>query len=161
MTGKTGWCAGAALAAVTAAGVVAASALGGTVPDPCTLVPGGTVATTVGLKGVTLVGKVSTRPDNAVKQTLCTFTRGAAKLEILVAPHQPSGGFGGPPGMVVTKPAGLGTGAMFVYDLNPQYAFASASFTKGAIDGGVWDNGKFPHADVLALAHQVYAALPG
>ena len=58
------------------------------------------------------------------------------------------------------SPLGLGAGATFAYDTNPKYSFANASFTKGSIDAGVWDNGKYPSADVLALAHKVYAALP-
>jgi len=50
----------------------AAGALGAATPDPCSLVPGGTVAATLGLKGVTLAGKLSTRADGAVKQSVCT-----------------------------------------------------------------------------------------
>lgn len=61
----------------------------------------------------------------------------------------------------MTKPSGLGAGATFAYDTNPKFAFANASFTKGSIDASVWDNGKFSNAEVLALAHKVYAALPG
>jgi hypothetical protein len=161
MTVATGLRAATTLAAAVLAGATAAGALGGAVPNPCTIVPSGTVASTVGLKGVSLVGKLSTRPDGAVKQSLCTFSRDGATLEILIAPHQPSGGSGGPPGMVMTKPSGLGAGATFAYDTNPKYLFANASFTKGSIDAGVWDNGKFPHGDVLELARKVYAALPG
>ena len=81
-------------------------------------------------------------------------------LEIMIAPHQTSGGSGGPPGMVIQKPSGLGTGATFAYDTNPKYEFANASFTKGGFDAGVWDNGKYPNADILSLARLVYKALP-
>lgn len=128
------------------------------VPNPCTIVSASAIAPLFG--GKAIVGARSTRPDGAVKQSLCTFTQGAVKLQILVSPHQPSGGFGGPPGMVVTKPAGLGVGATFAYDTNPKYQFANATFTKGALDAGVWDNGKLPNAAVLKLAKSVYAALP-
>jgi hypothetical protein len=139
---------------------IASAASAATVPNPCKIVPAGTVVSAVGLKGVSLEGKISTRPDGLAKQTLCTFKHGAALLEIYVAPHQQSGGSGGPPGMVIAKPSGLGSGATFAYDVNPKYAFANASFTKGALDAGVWDNGKFPSADILALARLVYKALP-
>ena len=141
------------VAAVTAAGAAS-------VPNPCTLVPAATLSSAVGLKGVVLKGKVSTRPDGAAKQTLCTFKHGAAVLEIYIAPHQPSGGSGGPPGMVITKPAGLGVGATFAYDQNPKYEFANAAFTKGGFDAGVWDNGKLPAAEILGLARIVYKLLP-
>ena len=145
----------ASLCAAAAAGGAGAAA----VPNPCTLVSPAVVSSTVGLSS-TLSGKLSTRPDGKVKQSLCTFTHGAATLEIVVAPHQPSGGYGGPPGMVMTHPSGLGTGATFAYGTNPRFLFANASFTKGSLDGGVYDNGKLPTADILSLAKIVYKALP-
>jgi hypothetical protein len=139
-------------------GPAAAAASAAPVPNPCTIVSGSAIAPLFG--GKAIAGTRSTRPDGAVKQSVCTFTQGAVKLQILVSPHQPSGGFGGPPGMVVTKPPGLGQGATFAYDTNPKYQFANATFTKGGFDGGVWDNGKLPNAAVLKLAKSVYAALP-
>ena len=145
------------VAAVSGWIVVGASAA--TVPNPCTILPGSTISGTVGLKGVTLQGKVSTRPDGPVKQSLCTFKHAGATLEIMIAPHEASGGSGGPPGMVITKPSGLGTGATFVHDENPAYTFANAYFTKGNFDAGVWDNGKLPNADILTLARKLYAQL--
>ena len=146
-------------AVVAAAGWTAAAPGAAPVPNPCKVVPFSTISTSVGLQGASLVGKLSTRPDGTLKQTLCTFKHDAAALEIYVAPHQQSGGSGGPPGMVLSKPTGLGAGATFAYDQDPKYEFANASFTKGAFDAGVWDNGKFPAADVLALARIVYKAL--
>ena len=107
-----------------------------------------------------MTGKLSTRPDGKVKQTLCTYTNGAATLEIGVSPHVPSGGSGGPPGMVLTHPSGLGTGATFAYGTNPKYKFATALFTKGNIDALVYSNGTYANAGIVALAHLVYAALP-
>jgi hypothetical protein len=151
---------GAVLAVAGASALVAGAAAGGApVPNPCKLLPGSTIAAAVGLKGTALSGKLSKRPDGATKQTLCTFTHGAAKLQIYVAPHQASGGSGGPPGMVVTKPAGLGAGATFAYDVNPKFAFANVFFTKHGLDAGVWDNGKFPKGKILSLGRKVYAAL--
>jgi hypothetical protein len=144
-----------AVALVFTAGASAAK-----VPNPCSLVPASEVTATMGVKGATLVGKLSTRPDGAVKQTLCTYTRGAATLEIQIAPHQTSGGYGGPPGMVITHPSGFGAGDTFAYGTNPKFLFANMSFTKGGFDAGVYDNGKYANADVLALAHKVYAAIP-
>ena len=138
-------------------GLLAAVAGATAVPNPCTIVSSSAIAPLFG--GTEPPGKRSTRPSGAVKQSLCTFSRGGAVLEIYIGPHQPSGGSGGPPGMVVTKPAGLGHGATFAYDLNPKYAFANAYFTKGAFDAGVWDNGKLRKGDVLSLARAVYAAL--
>jgi hypothetical protein len=159
------------LAAATASGAALAVALGAAgsaiaapavanVPNPCTILALPVVSSTVGLGGVTLHGVRSTRPDGRLTQALCTFTHGTAKLEIYVAPHQPSGGSGGPPGMVITKPSGLGVGATFAYDANPHFSFANAFFSKGAFDAGVWDNGKLPNGDILALARSVYKALP-
>jgi hypothetical protein len=145
-------------AAAVLAGLLAAAADAAAVPNPCAIVPGSAIAPLFG--GSAPTGKRSTRPDGAVKQSLCTFTRAGAELQIYVSPHQASGGSGGPPGMVITKPAGLGPAATFVYDLNPKYEFANAYFTKGAFDAGVWNNGKLPKGDILSLAKQVYAALP-
>jgi hypothetical protein len=155
-----------ARAAATSVGLAVAlssagsSAAAPTVPNPCTLLAAPLLSSAVGLSGVTLHSARSTRPDGKFRQALCTFTHGAAKLEISIAPHQPPGGYGGPPGMVVTKPSGLGLGATFIYDVNPRYSFASAAFTKGGFDAGVWDNGKLPNADILTLARTVYKTLP-
>src|SRR5438132_4050242 len=91
---------GGVLAAVLAAGAVP-SGSAATVPNPCNIVPTSVISSSVGFSGAALKGKVSTRPDGMFKQTLCTFTKGGAKLEIYIAPHQPSGGSGGPPGMVL------------------------------------------------------------
>ena len=44
----------------------------------------------MGLKGVTLTGKLSTRPDGGVKQSVCTYTHGKTTIQIDLAPHQPS-----------------------------------------------------------------------
>jgi hypothetical protein len=147
---------GLGVACAAAASTLAGTAAGAKTPNPCTLVPIGTLGSTVGL---TSPGKLSTRPDGRVKQTLCTFTKGATMLEIYVALHQPSGGSGGPPGMVISRPAGIG-GGTFATDSNPKFAFANAFFTKGKLDAGVWDNGKVPAAKVLALARIVYKDLP-
>jgi hypothetical protein len=140
------------------AGLLAAVAPAAAVPNPCTIVPGSAIAPLFG--GTAPTGKRSTRPDGLLKQSLCTFSRAGAKLQIYVSPHQASGGSGGPPGTVVTKPTGLGPAATFAYDLNPKYEFANAYFTKGAFDAGVWNNGKLPKGDILSLARRVYAALP-
>jgi hypothetical protein len=146
-------------AAAIAAAVVASGAAGAATPNPCSLVPGATVASTLGLKGVTLSGKLSTRPDGKVKQSVCTYTNGKTSVQIDVAPHQPSGGSGGPPGMVRGVVSGLGPGAMFFYGTNPHFLFASVSFTKGGYDVGVYNNGTVPHQDVPLLAKLVYAAI--
>ena len=149
---------GAAAASAAIAGTLVGGALGAPkVPDPCTLVPSGTVASTVGFKAA---GTISTRPDNGVKDTLCNFVQGGGKLYISVSPHHPSGGFGGPPGMVVAHPSGLGSGALFVYDRNPKFKFADVTFTNGTFDGDVWNNGSVPPDHVLALARIVYKTLP-
>jgi hypothetical protein len=140
--------------------VFASGASAATVPNPCTLLAASEVNATVGVKGATLVGKLSTRPDNLVKLTICTYTRGAATLQIEIAPHQTSGGYGGPPGMVITHPSGFGAGDIFASDTNPKFPFANMSFTKGSFDAGVYSNGKYPKAEILALSRKVYAALP-
>jgi len=147
-------------AAVVAAVAAVAGASGAATPNPCTLVPAGTVASTVGLKGVTLTGKLSTRADGAVKQSVCTYAHGKATIQIDVAPHQTSGGSGGPPGMVKGTVTGLGTGATFFYGTNPKFLFATVSFTKGGFDASVYNNGTVPHEDVPTLAKLVYKALP-
>jgi hypothetical protein len=130
-----------------------------TVPNPCTLVSAATVAATVGLTGVTLTGKSSERPDGPVKQSVCSYTHGSTLIQILVAPHQPSGGSSGPPGMKTGAARGLGTGAVNFYDTSPQYAFANISFTKAGLDGGARDTGTLPDSKILALARLVYKAL--
>jgi hypothetical protein len=127
------------------------------VPDPCTLVPAGTIASTVGVSGA---GKLSTRPDNGVKDTLCTIVQGAAKLEISVSPHHGVGGYGGVPGMVLKHIDGLGPNATYAYDLNPKYKFADVTFSNGTFDGDVWNNGSAAPAHVLAVARILYKSLP-
>ncbi len=159
MSGARAYVASGVAAAVLAAGWAVGAVAAGAVPNPCTIVSVSAVSSAAGLKGVVLHGSRSTRPDGAVKQSICTFKHGPATLEIYIAPHQPSGGSGGPPGMVLTRPAGLGSGASFAYDLNPKFQFANVSFTKSGFDAGVWDNGKYPSGDVLALARLVYKAL--
>ena len=62
--------------------------------------------------------------------------------------------------MVLTHPSGFGAGATFAYDTNPKYAFANMSFTKGGFDAGVYSNGKYPNADILALGRLMYKAIP-
>jgi hypothetical protein len=144
-----------------AAGIVAvAGARAAAVPNPCALVPAATVASTVGLKGVMLKGKLSTRPDNGVKQSLCTYKHGSTAIEILVAPHQQSGGSGGPPGMKHVKVSGLGASATDFYDTNPKFAFANVAFTKGELDAGAYASGVIANAKIVALARVVYKALP-
>ncbi len=125
------------------------------VPDPCTLVPAAKVLSTTGVK---VAGKLSTRPDGPVKQSLCTFKQGDIQLQIGLAPHQVSGGFGGPPGMVIAHPSGIG-GGTFAYGTNAKFLFANASFTKSNLDVDVYDNGKLPRDKVLALARIVFASL--
>lgn len=150
-------------AAVIAAclSVFAPTASATAVPNPCTIVPVATVASTLGLTGVSLKGKLSTRPDGRVRQSLCTFTHAATKIEILIAPHQPVGGSGGGlPGMVTATPSGLGSAAHDYYDTEPKYAFANVEFTKGSFDAGAYDSGPIPNSDMVALARLVYTALP-
>ena len=147
----------AALAAVVAP---AAGAARTAVPNPCRVVPGATISTAFGSKGASIAGVTTTRPDGAVKQSVCTFNHAGDVLTIYLSPHQPVNGSGGPPGMVLTKPAGLGTGASFAYDLNPAFRFTNITFTRGALDAGVHDNGKLPHQNMLALAKAIYSALP-
>ena len=152
--------AAAAVLSAACLGVFATAALAATVPNPCKLLSPATIASTVGLKGVTLTGILSTRPDGAVKQSLCTFTHGTTKIEIMVAPHQPSGGSGGPPGMHKLLPSGLGSGATDYYDTTPPYTFANVSFTKGNLDATAYDSGTLPNDLVVELARLVYKALP-
>jgi len=91
---------------------------------------------------------------------MCVYARGAAKLQVEVTPKAyGSGGYGGPPGMVVSKPAGFGPGARFIKDTNPKHAFSTLSLIKGAYWGDIWANGKIPSARVLALARVLYARL--
>jgi hypothetical protein len=149
--------AGAAAALMACLGATVAA---GAVSNPCKVIPARTVAATVGLEGVALHGKLTTRPDGKVKQSVCTYTHGDVTLQIDLAPHQPIGGSGGlPPGTKSSTPSGLG-GGRFFSNTSPASAFASASFTKGALDGFVYSNGKLRPSRVLALARLVYTSLP-
>ena len=125
-------------------------------PNPGTVVPASAINTALGLP-------VATHTTGTLKQgplEICAYTHGAAKLQVEVAPKAyGSGGYGGPPGMVVSKPAGFGPGARFIIDTNPKYAFSTLSFVKGAFWGDIWANGKVPSARVLALARVLYAKL--
>jgi hypothetical protein len=153
------WRFGAFAGALALAVGLTAGASAAKVPNPCTVVSASTVSSAVGDKGAMLVGKLSTRPGGLVKQTLCTYTQGAATLQIIIAPHVQSGGSGGPPGMVLTHPSGFGAGDSFAYGTNPHFLFATMSFTKAGLDGTVYSNGKYPRDDILALARRVYAAI--
>ncbi len=148
-------------AALAVLGIVGPTASAATVPNPCQLVSVATVASTIGLKGVPLAGKLSTRPDGRVTQSLCTFSHGGTTIEILIAPHQTSGGSGGgAPGMQTAKPSGLGSAASDYYDARLQYAFANVEFTKGAFDAGAYDHGTISNDRMVALARLLYNALP-
>jgi hypothetical protein len=125
-------------------------------PNPCKLVPVSAINKAFGLPA-------ATHTTGTLKQgqvAICVYTHGAAKLQVEVAPKAyGSNGYGGPPGMVVSKPAGFGPGARFLTDTNPKYAFSSLSFVKGAYWGDIWANGKVPSARVLALARVLYEKL--
>ena len=136
--------------------VPAALARPAALPNPCKIVPISAINTALGLpKTAHTVG--------ALKQgqlEMCVYTHAGAKLQVEVAPKAyGSGGSGGPPGMVTTTPAGFGTGARFITDTNPKYAFSTVTFVKGAFWGDVWANGKVPSARVLTLARAFYKAL--
>jgi hypothetical protein len=137
--------------------VLLGGASAATVPNPCMLVPSSAIATAFG--GTAPAGVKSTRPDGKGTQTLCSFTKGVAKLQIIVAPHQASGGSGGVPGMVKTEPKGFGPGAEYVYDTNPHFTFASLDFTKAGLDVEVYGNGKLSNSAMIALGHKVYTAI--
>jgi len=125
-------------------------------PNPCTVVPASAINKALGLPA-------ATHTTGTLKQgqlAMCVYTHGGARLQVEVAPKAyGSGGYGGPPGMVVSKPAGFGPGARFIIDTNPKYAFSTLSFVKGAFWGDIWANGKVPSARVLALARVLYAKL--
>lgn len=125
-------------------------------PSPCTIVPVSAINTALGLpKTARAVGTLKKG-----QLEMCVYTHGAAKLQVEVAPKAyGSGGYGGPPGMVVSKPAGFGAGVRFFTDTNPKYAFSSLSFVKGAFWGDVWANGKITSARVLVLARVLYGKL--
>jgi hypothetical protein len=146
------------LGAAGLGGALLAGANAAAVPNPCTLVPSAAIASAFGGTAAPS-GARSTRPDGKVSQTLCTFSKGDAKLQIMIAPHQVSGGSGGAPGMVVTHPSRLGSSGAFYYDTNPHFAFGNVSFTKAGLDVSVYDNGKLANAAMLALGRKVYAAI--
>jgi hypothetical protein len=125
-------------------------------PNPCKLVPASAINKALGLPAATHT--VGTLKQGQV--AMCVYTHGAAKLQVEVAPKAyDSGGYGGAPGMVVSKPAGFGPGARFTTDTNPKYAFSTLTFVKGAFWGDVWANGKVPSARVPALARVLYQKL--
>jgi hypothetical protein len=145
---------------IASSGSVALGAPAAAVPNPCTIIRAATIATTVGLKAVTLMGKLSTRADGKVHQTLCTYLHATTTITIILTPHQPSGGSGGPPGMKKVAVSGLGSTATDYYDTNPRYIFANVSFTKAGIDATALANGPLANEAMVALAHVLYKALP-
>lgn len=63
--------------------------------------------------------------------------------------------------MVAKNEPTLGSGAEYVYDVNPKFAFAQVTFIKGAYWVQVFaNNGKIAPNRVLALSHTVYTRLP-
>ena len=125
-------------------------------PNPCRIVPVSAINTALGLPKT--AHTVGTLKQGQVE--MCVYTHAGAKLQVEVAPKAyGSGGYGGPPGMVVSKPKGFGTGARFITDKNPKYAFSTITFVKGAFWADVWANGKVPPARVLALARVLYKQL--
>ena len=125
-------------------------------PNPCTVVPASAIDAALGLAK-------TAHPVGTLKQgqaEICAYTHGAAKLQVEVAPKAyGNGGYGGPPGMVVSTPSGFGHGARLLTDKNPKFAFTSLSFFKGAFWGDVWANGKVSSARVLTLGHVLYGKL--
>lgn len=125
-------------------------------PNPCTVVPASAINKALGLPAATHTAGTLKQGQVAI----CVYTHGAAKLQVEVAPKAyGSGGYGRPPGMVVSKPAGFGPGARFTTDTNPKYAFLTLTFVKGAFWGDVWANGKIPSARVPALARVLHQKL--
>jgi hypothetical protein len=160
MKGWLRYLVGAASAALAVATFAALAQGAAPVPNPCVLVSADTVGSTLGLK-TTAAGKVSTRPDGSVKQSVCTYQDGATMIQLALSPHQQSGGSGGGvPGMKHATPSGLGPAASDFYDTEAKFAFANVDFTKGAIDVVVYDKGAIPNAHMVALARTVYKALP-
>ena len=136
--------------------VPAALARPAALPNPCKIVPSSAINTALGLPKT--AHTVGTLKQGQVE--MCVYTHAGAKLQVEVAPKAyGSGGYGGPPGMVASKPAGFGPGARFITDTNPKYAFSTLTFVKGAFWADVWANGKVPSARVLALARVLYKQL--
>jgi hypothetical protein len=130
-------------------------------PNPCTLLPAAPIAAALKLPaGAHPVGKLELLGNKPLAYKFCVYTRGTARLQIEVAPKAfGSGGSGGAPGMVTSTPTGFGPHAHAYSDANPKYAFSSITFIKGSYWGSVWANGKVQSAQVLALAHLLYAKL--
>jgi len=156
------------LLAVAVSSCVAASgvsrALGSpglTLPNPCTAISATKLSAAFGLPaGSTVTGSLKSQTNNGMPYMICTFSHGAAKLQVEVAPKAfGEGGFGGPPGMVISTPPGFGAKARLITDTNPKFAFSSLSFFKGAFWGEVWTNGKVSAGQVTALAHLLYTKL--
>ena len=145
-----------AVTALFATSVLTAGAASIASPNPCKAVAAGVITTAL---GGAATGKLTSQNANGSKLSICTYTRGAVKLEVEIGPKAiASGGFGGPPGMKIKADAALGPDGKLFYDTSPKYAFANATFTKGSFFGEVWSN-KLPIAKVIPVAKSLYAGL--
>jgi hypothetical protein len=147
---------GGAVAALFSVSAVSAGAAALVSPNPCKAVPTTVIQAAL---GAAPAGKLTSQPAGGAKLAVCTYTRGAVKLEVEIGPKViASGGYGGPPGMKVKSDTSLGPDGKLFYDTSPKYTFANATFTKGSFYGEVWSN-KVPIAKVLLVAKSLYTSL--
>jgi hypothetical protein len=144
------------LAAVfTLAAATAASAA--QPPNPCGILPAHTLA--VSFHGAVPASHLTVRHERGKTFRTCTWRQGKASLSVTTGPSYVLGGFGGPPGMIVTKPVhGLGSHSIYSHDDNPQFQFADVLFMRAPFSGDTHTNGNLPFVDILALARDVYRA---
>jgi hypothetical protein len=147
---------GGAAAALFSVFAVAAGAATRVSPNPCKAVPS---SVTKAALGAAPAGKLTSQLASGAKLAVCTYTRGAVKLEVEIGPKViAGGGYGGPPGMKIKSDTSLGPDGKLFYDTSPRYTFANATFTRGLFYGEVWSN-KVPIAKVLLVARSLYASL--
>jgi hypothetical protein len=106
--------------------------------------------------GTKVTGKLTVQPQANVKAQICTYTKGAVKLTVTLAPKSLyGGGFGG--GGKIMKDPDLGPKGVEAWSTGTP-TYADVIFTKGAYYGSVWSN-KLPINKVLLVAKLYYSAI--
>jgi hypothetical protein len=127
-------------------------------PNPCTVIHPSKVAEAFHQPSAP-ASHLTIRHEQGKTFRTCTWGKTGRTFSITTGPRYTVGGFGGPPGTMITRPvSGLGSESVYAHDDNPMYQYADVFFMHGPFSGDVHTNGNLPFADILSLARLVYKA---
>jgi hypothetical protein len=128
-------------------------------PNPCAVAPTTLVAAGLGVAKAGVHATLQSKTTDGFHIRTCTFSHKAVKVVVTLAPagYGAGGGTGGPPGMVIAHPTGLGPKGLFLHDARTGTVFASANFVKDGLWGQAYSDASVAPSTVLALGRYMYA----